>query len=101
VHEIVKECVDVETLFVREALPVSLIGMNADLMVQYVQFVADSLLQELGMPKMYKVGCPFEWMDQLSLQGKSNFFETRVTEYAKANVGVESTSRVFSLSEEF
>jgi len=80
--------------------------MNAELMTQYVRFVADNLLQALGVPKVYNVGCPFEWMDQISLQGKSNFFETRVTEYAKANIHVngsqnDASKNVFSLEEDF
>jgi len=102
VRKIVKDCVDVERKFVCEALPVALIGMNSATMCQYVEFVADGLLQELGYPKMYNVGCPFEWMDQLSLQGKTNFFESRVTEYARAVVGqnvLQDTK--FSLEEDF
>jgi len=101
VHRIIGDCVAVEQQFVREALPVALIGMNEGLMCQYIQFVADGLLMALGYPKLYNVDCPFEWMDQLSLQGKTNFFESRVTEYSKASVGSTEESRTFKLDEEF
>lgn len=101
---IIKECVDVERHFVREALPVSLIGMNATQMEVYVEFVADSLCVALGLPKLYEAKNPFEWMETLSLQGKTNFFESRVTEYAKAGVGGaegEGNSMEFSMNEDF
>ena len=103
IHEIIKGCVDVERAFVTEALPVSLIGMNANQMQQYVQFVADSLCQALCVSKLYNTANPFEWMEQLSLQGKTNFFESRVTEYSKAGVGetMSGESLKFSLDEEF
>jgi ribonucleotide reductase beta subunit family protein with ferritin-like domain len=100
VHEIVRGCVDVEKMFVKEALPVSLIGMNSSQMEAYVEFVADSLCVALGVEKLYMAANPFEWMDQLSLQGKTNFFEARVSEYAKAGVG-EKNNHVFSLIEDF
>lgn len=81
VRQIVQECVDAECYFVKEALPVNLIGMNADLMQDYVRYVADNLMVQLGLHKIYKIErCPFDWMDQISLQGKTNFFESRVTE---------------------
>lgn len=102
IHEIIKGCVDVERQFVSEALPVSLIGMNADQMKKYVEFVADSLCDALLVSKIYSTPNPFEWMEQLSLQGKTNFFESRVTEYAKAGVGEAiNTSTKFVLDEEF
>lgn len=85
-HAIVGEAVEIEREFVCEALPVSLIGMNADLMGQYIEFVADRLLATLGAPKLYDVGNPFDWMESISLQGKTNFFERRVGEYQKAGV---------------
>ena len=69
-----------------ESLPVELIGMNSSLMGQYIQFCADRLLFALGVPKYYKVENPFEWMEMISLQGKTNFFEKRVGEYQKAGV---------------
>jgi len=71
---------------VTESLPVELIGMNSALMVQYIKFIADRLLVTLGVPKHYNVENPFEWMDMISLQGKTNFFEKRVGEYQKAGV---------------
>jgi ribonucleoside-diphosphate reductase subunit M2 len=67
--------------FVTESLPVELIGMNSALMSQYIKFIADRLLVTLGVPKFYKVENPFEWMDMISLQGKTNFFERRVGDY--------------------
>ena len=72
--------------FVTESLPVELIGMNSKLMSQYIKFVADRLLVTLRVPKKYQVDNPFEWMDMISLQGKTNFFEKRVSEYQKAGV---------------
>jgi ribonucleoside-diphosphate reductase beta chain len=97
---IIKECVDVERNFVSEALPVNLIGMNADQMCLYVEFVSDSLCNALGVKKLYGTPNPFEWMETISLQGKTNFFESRVTEYAKQGVGTND-SNVFSLEEDF
>lgn len=101
VTRIVRECVDVETLFVRESLPVALIGMNADAMVEYVQFVADSLLTALGVSKAYGTQNPFDWMETISLQGKTNFFEARVSEYSLANVGQDASQRAFALDADF
>lgn len=72
--------------FVSESLPVELIGMNSGLMQQYIKFIADRLLVTLGVPKHYNVENPFEWMDMISLQGKTNFFEKRVGDYQKAGV---------------
>jgi len=86
VHQIVSEAVDIEKNFVCEALPVSLIGMNSDAMSQYIEFVADQLLVDLGYAKIYNSANPFPWMEMLGLEGKTNFFERRVSEYAKANV---------------
>lgn len=86
VRAIVREAVDIESLFVHEALPTGLLGMNADLMWQYVQFVADHLLQSMGYPSEYKVSNPFQWMTLISLDGRTNFFERRVSEYARAGV---------------
>ena len=84
--EIIDEAVQIEMHFVTESLPVELIGMNSKLMQQYIKFVADRLLFTLGVAKHYKVENPFEWMDMISLQGKTNFFEKRVSEYQKAGV---------------
>jgi ribonucleotide reductase beta subunit family protein with ferritin-like domain len=86
VLQIIKESVEIEKEFVTSALPVELIGMNNTLMSQYIEFVADHLLSSLGMPKEYNTANPFEWMELISLQGKTNFFEKRVGEYQKAGV---------------
>lgn len=102
VEEIITEAVNIEKEFVTDALPVKLIGMNADLMTQYIEFVADRLLVELGNEKIYNVTNPFDFMEMISLQGKTNFFEKRVGEYQKAGVlsgKKEDTS--FSMDEEF
>lgn len=101
IHEIVGDAVTIEKEFIRDALPVSLIGMNCDLMCQYIEFVADRLLVSLNCEKLYNAVNPFDWMDMISLQGKTNFFEKRVGEYAKAGVGVDASQQVFSLDEEF
>jgi ribonucleotide reductase beta subunit family protein with ferritin-like domain len=83
VRDIVKDAVDIETIFITESLPCALIGMNSDSMIQYIQYVADRLLVQLGEEKMYNVECPFQWMENISLDSKTNFFEKRVPEYAK------------------
>ena len=103
VIEIIKDAVAIEKEFVTEALPVKLLGMNADLMCQYIEFVADRLLQELGCPRVFKSSNPFDFMEMISLQGKTNFFEKRVAEYQKAGVmqNEESDSPKFSLDEDF
>jgi len=86
IREIILDAVEIEKEFILEALPVKLIGMNSDLMSQYIEFVADRLLLELGNEKVFNVTNPFDFMDMLSIQGKSNFFEKRVSEYQKAGV---------------
>ncbi|KIJ20157.1 hypothetical protein PAXINDRAFT_67250 [Paxillus involutus ATCC 200175] len=86
VKHIITEAVKIEQEFLTDALPVSLIGMNAKLMCQYIEFVADRLLVSLGNEKVYNVANPFDFMDMISLQGKTNFFEKRVSDYSKANV---------------
>mmetsp|Transcript_256 Transcript_256/g.837 ORF Transcript_256/g.837 Transcript_256/m.837 type:complete len:329 (-) Transcript_256:493-1479(-) len=104
VHDIVKGAVEIEREFVTDALPVSLVGMNAELMVQYIDFVADRLCVSLGVPKLYHASNPFDFMDLISLQGKTNFFEKRVGEYQKAGVMAglsEGSGHVFSLEEDF
>jgi len=86
IHDLIREAVEVEKGFVCDALPVSLIGMNASLMSQYVEFVADRLLQDLGYSPVFGSKNPFDWMDMISLEGKTNFFEKRVGEYQKSGV---------------
>jgi ribonucleoside-diphosphate reductase beta chain len=101
VHEIIKDAVTIEQEFVTDALPVSLIGMNATLMNQYIEFVADRLLISLGCSKVYNATNPFDFMEMISLQGKTNFFEKRVGEYQKAGVMSERGENLFSLDEDF
>lgn len=86
VHEIVSDAVRIEKEFICEALPVSLIGMNSEAMSSYIEFVADRLLTDLGYSKLYNARNPFPWMEMLGLEGKTNFFERRVSEYSKAGV---------------
>ena len=90
--EIITDAVSIEMKFVSESLPVELIGMNSALMGQYIKFVADRLLYSLGVPKHYNVENPFEWMEMISLQGKTNFFEKRVGEYQKAGIKKDGTA---------
>lgn len=101
IAQMVREAVDIETRFVHESLPVRLIGMNADEMTQYVQYVADHMLNAMRLPKLYNAINPFPWMELISLNGKTNFFEKRVSEYSKAGVGAESSAATFSLQEDF
>ena len=91
----------IEKEFVSDAIPVALIGMNANLMCQYIEFVADRLLVALGNEKVYNVENPFPWMDLISLQGKTNFFEKRVGDYQKSGVMADKDKQVFSLDEDF
>ena len=100
VHSIIDEAVNVEISFICYALPCLLVGMNATLMEQYIKFVADRLLCSLGHPKLYNVTNPFDWMELISLQGKTNFFERRVGEYQKCGV-MNDTPSLFSLQEDF
>ena len=101
VKEIIMDAVTIEKEFITDALPVRLIGMNSDLMAQYIEFVADRLLVELGNEKVYNVSNPFDFMDMISIQGKTNFFEKRVGEYQKAGVLAGKENQSFSLDEEF
>jgi ribonucleotide reductase beta subunit family protein with ferritin-like domain len=81
VHALIIEAVEIEKEFITEALPVELIGMNSQLMCQYIEFVADRLILALGYTKIWNATNPFEWMEMISIQGKTNFFEKRVSEY--------------------
>eukprot|EP00743_Colponemidia_sp_Colp-15_P014009 GILK01016470.1.p1 GENE.GILK01016470.1~~GILK01016470.1.p1 ORF type:complete len:206 (-),score=40.83 GILK01016470.1:215-781(-) len=104
VEEIIRDAVRIEKEFICGALPVRLIGMNSDLMSQYIEFVADRLLQALGHEKIYNVTNPFDFMEMISLQGKTNFFEKKVAEYQKAGVKSSTsgeTNKVFSLTADF
>ena len=101
IYNIIGNAVEIECEFVRDALPVELLGMNSGLMSQYIEFCADRLLVALGCDKKYKTVNPFDWMEMISLQGKTNFFEKRVSEYSKNGVGVEATQQVISFDEDF
>lgn len=103
--DIITSAVEIEKEFVCDALPVNLIGMNSLLMSNYIEFVANHLLTSLGLEKHYHVENPFEWMELISLQGKTNFFEKRVGEYQKAGVMAslnnDSDDRLFNMDEDF
>jgi len=101
VQDIITEAVVFEKEFVTDALPVSLIGMNSGLMTEYIEFVADRLLVSLGNEKYYGTANPFPWMDLISLQGKTNFFEKRVGDYQKSGVMADKDKQIFSLDEDF
>lgn len=101
IRAIITEAVEFEKEFITDALPVSLIGMNADLMSEYIEFVADRLLISLGCSKVYGTANPFPWMDMISIQGKTNFFEKRVGDYQKAGVMAKREEQVFSMEAEF
>lgn len=91
IYEIIKEAVEIEKEFICEALPCRLIGMNAKLMSQYIEFVADRLVVQLGYEKIYNAACPFEFMEQISVEGKTNFFEKRVGEYSLSDCKKDET----------
>ncbi len=101
VTQIITDAVKCEHEFVTDALPVSLIGMNAKLMCQYIEFVADRLLVALGYPKVYNAANPFDFMEMISLEGKTNFFEKRVSEYKKAGVNTSKEMQQFTMDEDF
>jgi ribonucleotide reductase beta subunit family protein with ferritin-like domain len=101
VYKIVREAVECEIEFITQSLPVSLIGMNSRDMTQYIQFVADRLVVQLGYPKLYQVGNPFDFMDLISMEGKTNFFEKKVSEYSKPGVGMKKEDMVIRLDDEF
>ncbi|KAF8812327.1 hypothetical protein BYT27DRAFT_7159597 [Phlegmacium glaucopus] len=110
VLRIISEAVEIEKEFLTEALPVNLIGMNCQLMCQYIEFVADRLLMSLGNDKYYDATNPFDFMDMISLQGKTNFFEKRVSDYSRANFDHSTIShtksnqpsnKIFTMTEDF
>jgi ribonucleotide reductase beta subunit family protein with ferritin-like domain len=100
INNIVREAVSIEKEFICEALPCNLIGMNQKLMSQYIEFVADRLLLQLGYDKIYNVSCPFDFMENISVEGKTNFFEKRVGEYALATK-CENKEDAFEFSDDF
>ena len=101
VQGIIRNAVEIEREFVRDALPVRLIGMNADLMCQYIEFVADRLLVALGVSKIFNVTNPFDFMDLISIPGKTNFFERRVSEYQKSGVMAAKEECAFVTTDDF
>lgn len=101
VHDLVKDAVDIETDFITKALPCKLIGMNADLMVEYIKYVADRLCLCLNYPKIWNAKQPFDFMETISMQGKTNFFERRVGDYSKSGVGLSQQDNAVSFDEEF
>jgi ribonucleotide reductase beta subunit family protein with ferritin-like domain len=101
INQIITEAVEIEKEFITEALPVSLIGMNSKLMTQYVEFVADHWLVNLGCERHYNSENPFEWMELISLEGKTNFFEKRVSEYQKSGIMGNKDTQQFTLDAEF
>jgi len=99
IYQIICDAVECEKIFVKDSLPVSLIGMNDKLMCEYIEFCADRLIISLGYPKVYNAQNPFPFMEKISTQGKTNFFEERPTEYVKA--GVESGEKKFETDDDF
>ena len=100
-YKIIRDAVKIEKQFITKSLPCELIGMNADLMSQYIEYVADRLLLQLGYPKAYKATNPFPFMERISLENKDNFFEKRVSTYGKATVGKDREDMTFSTSTDF
>jgi ribonucleoside-diphosphate reductase beta chain len=101
VHKIIREAVKIEKQFITESLPCHLVGMNDKLMAQYIEFVADRLSSQLGYGKIYSTANPFDFMERISLEGKDNFFEKRVTSYAKSGVGKTANEMSFALDADF
>lgn len=101
VKKIIEEAVEIESVFITESISCSMLGMNIDLMQQYIKFVGDRLMVQLGYNKIWKVSNPFEFMEYISVESKSNFFETRVSEYSKAGVGDTEDDRKFELDADF
>jgi ribonucleoside-diphosphate reductase beta chain len=100
-HKMIREAVRCEKEFIIDALPASLIGMNSKMMGQYIEFVADRLLVQLGYPKIWETANPFPFMERISLEGKDNFFEKRVTNYSKAGVGKTAQEMTFATDADF
>ena len=101
VHKIIREAVKIEKNFITKSLPCNLVGMNNKLMADYIEFVADRLSMQLGYGKIYSTSNPFDFMERISLEGKDNFFEKRVTSYAKSGVGKNQEEMSFSLDTDF
>ncbi len=101
VHKIIREAVKIEKEFILKSLPCDLIGMNSKLMSQYIEFVADRLSTQLGYGKIYSATNPFDFMERISVEGKANFFESRVSSYSKAGVGKKAEEMTFRVDEDF
>lgn len=101
IRSIISDAVSIEKEFITEALPVDLIGMNSKMMGEYIEFVADRLIKALGYNPIYNATNPFDWMELISLEGKTNFFEKRVGDYQKSGVMADRSQQVFSLDAEF
>jgi ribonucleoside-diphosphate reductase beta chain len=101
VREIIEEAVNIEIIFITESISCSMLGMNAEMMKQYIKFVADRLMMQLGYSKIYKVSNPFDFMENISVEVKTNFFEHRVAEYNKAFVGDKEEDKAFDLDADF
>jgi ribonucleotide reductase beta subunit family protein with ferritin-like domain len=101
VHNLITEALEIETEFIVESLPCSLLGMNKEEMVKYIKFVADRLLIQLGYSKIWNEKNPFDFMEMISMEQKGNFFETKISEYQKANMLDSNTSMVLELNEDF
>jgi ribonucleoside-diphosphate reductase beta chain len=101
VHKIIRDAVKIEKQFITKSLPCELIGMNAKMMCQYIEFVADRLLIQLGYPKAYSAANPFSFMETISLENKDNFFEKKVSTYGKASVGKDKAEMSFKMDADF
>jgi ribonucleoside-diphosphate reductase beta chain len=101
VCQIIEEAVEIETVFITQSISCSMLGMNTDMMQQYIKYVADQLMIQLGYNKIWKVGNPFEFMEHISIENKTNFFENRVSSYNKAGVGDTEGDKDFDLEAEF
>ncbi len=101
VEQIIGEAVEIEKEFITDALPCSLIGMNKELMSEYIEYVADRLMKQLGYKPIWGTANPFDFMERISIEGKSNFFETRVSQYAKSGVGQEQSKMKFAMDDDF
>ena len=101
VHEIIRDAVSIEKEFITESIPCSLLGMNSTLMNQYIEYVSDRILQQLNYNNLYNTANPFDFMENMSINGKTNFFEERVSEYSKAGVGCNAEDMTFDLNGDF
>ena len=101
IYNIYKEAVELECEFITESLPVSLIGMNSDMMKEYIKYIADYYLEQLNLEPLFKAKNPFPFMEYISIKSKTNFFEKKVSQYTKAKVGQNTEENSFSIDEDF